>query len=86
MKCFKGMIMDCDLNDIGFKGHQYIWFGIREGEVINERLDRRMANIEWMQEFPNMAIINLPVVGSNHSSIILNCDYKDGKTAIRFKF
>ena len=29
LECFQMMIRECNLNDIGFNGQQFTWFGIR---------------------------------------------------------
>ena len=49
-------------------------------------MDVVLANLEWLEEFPNMQVINLPAVGSDHYPIIVNTDYRDKKAARRFKF
>ena len=61
-------------------------FGVREGELINERLDIVLVNLKWLEMFPNMQVFNMFVVGSNLSPIIMNFDYKDEKFVKRFKF
>ena len=76
----------CSLNDVHFQGKKFAWFGIREGEVIKERSDRVLVNFEWMEEFPNMQVTNLPAMESNHSSIVMNSDNRDRKNGRRFKF
>ncbi|XWS73321.1 hypothetical protein CRYUN_Cryun02cG0118700 [Craigia yunnanensis] len=38
-----------------------------------------------MEEFPNMQVTNLPAVGSDHSPIAMNLDYKDIKNGRKFK-
>ena len=59
---------------------------MREGELIKEGLDRVLANLEWLDMFPNMQVFNLPAVGSNHSPIVVDTDFKYGKAVRRFKF
>ena len=46
-----------------FQGQKFTWFRIREGEISKERLDRVLVNLEWMEEFLNMQVTNLPVMG-----------------------
>ena len=54
--------------------------------MIKERLGSELINLEWMEEFPNMQVTNLPSMGSYHSPIVMNADYKDIKNGRRFKF
>ena len=84
--CFQELISSCLLNDVHYQGQKFTWFGIREGELIKERLDRVLANLEWLEEFPNMQVINLPAVGSDHSPIIMNSDCRDKRAAKSFRY
>lgn len=68
-----------------FRGRNSLGLG-KEGGLIKERLDRVLVNMEWMEEFSNMHVINLPAMGFDHSPIIVNTDYKDVKSVRKFKF
>ncbi|XWS30732.1 hypothetical protein CRYUN_Cryun23aG0013800 [Craigia yunnanensis] len=72
--CFRDMIKSCGLNDVQFQGQKYTWYGVREGELVKKRMDRVLVNLEWLEEFHNIQVINLPVVGSDHSLIVMNTD------------
>ncbi|XWS29657.1 hypothetical protein CRYUN_Cryun24cG0048500 [Craigia yunnanensis] len=81
-----------DFNDVlyeneneGFNGQKFTWFGIREGVLIKERLDRILVNLEWMEEFPNIQVTNLLAVGSDHSPIVMETKHKDRKGERKFK-
>ena len=54
IECFQEMINSCGLNDAHYKGQKFTWYGIREGELIKERLDKALVNLEWMEAFSNM--------------------------------
>ena len=45
-----------------------------------------LVNMEWMEDFSNMQIINLTAMGSDHSLIIVNTDYKDVKSVKKIQF
>ena len=79
MECFQELINACLLNDANFHGHKLTWFRVRERELIKERLDMVLVNLEWMEEFPNMQVTNLPAMGSDHSPIVMNTNHKDNK-------
>ena len=84
MEYFQGLINECLLNDPHFNGQKFTWFGVRERELIKERLDRVLVNLEWMDEFLNIQV-NLPALGSDHSPIVMNTYYKDNKGERKFK-
>ena len=86
MKCFHELSNSYSLNDALFQGQKFTWFGVREGELIKKRLDRALVNLKWMEEFPNMQVTNLLAMGSDHSPIVMNTDYKDIKNRRKFKF
>ena len=86
IECFQEMMRECDLNEVKFQGQRFTWFGVREGELIKERLDRVLVNVEGMERLPNMQVLNLPAVGSDHSPMVLYTEYKDGVAERRFKF
>ena len=80
------MMRDCDLNEVKFQGQRFTWFRTREGELIKVKLDRVLVNVEGMETLPNMQVLNLLAVGSDHSPMVLYTDYKDGVATRRFKF
>ncbi|XP_058755177.1 uncharacterized protein LOC131628352 [Vicia villosa] len=42
--------------------------------MIEERLDRALANSEWLASFPFAKLTNLIASHSDHSPILLDCD------------
>ena len=83
---FQEFINHCSLNDAHFQGQKYTWFGVREGELIKERLNRVLVNFEQIEEFTRMQVTNLPTIGSNHSLVVMNTEHKDIKNGRKFKF
>ena len=45
--------MDCDLQDLGFEGDVYTWRNNhhRAQGYVRERLDRALANMDWLIKF-----------------------------------
>ncbi|OMP10336.1 Endonuclease/exonuclease/phosphatase [Corchorus olitorius] len=43
--------------------------GGRDGQLISERLDRILANGDWLKSFPDVQVFNLPALGSDHSPV-----------------
>ncbi|PNX80358.1 ribonuclease H, partial [Trifolium pratense] len=69
---FRSAVSDCDLTDIQLEGYPYTW--IKSGgtpQVIEERLDRAMANSKWLMNYPNVKLLNLLASHSDHSPILL---------------
>lgn len=52
MQAFRDALDTCGFMDLGFTSSEFIWQGVRNGQVIRERLDRRVANYDWMAKFP----------------------------------
>ncbi|GAU38215.1 hypothetical protein TSUD_226360 [Trifolium subterraneum] len=70
----RALVSDCDLTDIPIEGHQFTWIKSRgTPHVIEERLDRAMANTSWLQLFPQVRLTNLLASHSDHSPILLQC-------------
>ncbi|GAU42643.1 hypothetical protein TSUD_398480 [Trifolium subterraneum] len=69
---FRTAVSDCDLTDIHLKGYPYTWIKSRgTPNVIEERLDRAMANSTWLMKYPDVKLLNLLASHSDHSLILL---------------
>ncbi|XP_035545422.1 uncharacterized protein LOC118348263 [Juglans regia] len=72
--------------DIGFNGPKYTWSNKRAGfNLIKERLDRGIANLEWIELFPNAYITTLTRDSSDHAPILLDTS-KNHQSNKSFKF
>ena len=52
MQAFRDVFDHCGFVDLGYSGLDFTWHGRRRGELIWERLDRGVANYEWLARFP----------------------------------
>ncbi|GAU10318.1 hypothetical protein TSUD_418940, partial [Trifolium subterraneum] len=69
---FRTVVGDCDLTDIHLEGYPYTWIKSRgSSNVIEERLDRAMANLMWLMKYPDVRLLNLLASHSDHSPILL---------------
>jgi hypothetical protein len=69
---FRSAVSDCDLTDIQLEGYPYTWTKSRGSvNVIEERLDRAMADSKWLMNYPNVKLMNLLTSHFDHSPILL---------------
>lgn len=70
---FSEMLSNCCLTDLGFSGPRFTWTNLRQtGGLIQERLDRAVANPSWRIMFPNAEVSHLPRVHSDHCPVLLD--------------
>lgn len=72
MQDFQNSIVNRLLFDLGFSGPKYTWCNKREGpDFMHERLDRALANSEWIDLFPDRSVEVLAGCNSDHMPIFL---------------
>lgn len=70
---FNEMLSNCCLTNLGFSGPRFTWTNLRQtGGLIQERLDRAVANPSWRLMFPNAELRHLPRVHSDHCPVLLD--------------
>ncbi|KAF4371778.1 hypothetical protein F8388_023091 [Cannabis sativa] len=73
--------------DLGFQGVRCTWQNARKGiKNVRKRLDRGLADSSWCINFPNAKVINLPILGSDHSPILLMDRGEQRKLNYPFRF
>jgi hypothetical protein len=86
---FRNAICDCDLSDIYLEGYPYTWVKRRgSSDIVEERLDRAMANSLWLLRYFNVKLTNLLASHSDHSPILLQnspITRSEGVYSFRFK-
>ncbi|KAM1575569.1 hypothetical protein ACFX10_031984 [Malus domestica] len=60
-----------ELLDLNFHGSPFTWRGMRNGELVEERLDRALSNQSWQECWPNTMVIHGIVIGSDHCPLII---------------
>ena len=69
---FRAALEFCQLQDLGYKGYPFTWNNRRPGEANTKiRLDRAMANKDWIGKFQMSKVLHLSAHASDHSPIIL---------------
>jgi len=69
---FCNTLDSCGLHDLGFTGYEFTWENRREGgDVVEERLDRFCASVEWSLLFPDSEVLHLDEHFSDHLPLLL---------------
>lgn len=86
---FNQTLRDCSLYDLGFVGEKYTWEKFRgSNRWVQERLDRGLANKEWIEYFPNVEARVLEVSTSDHLPVCISLKiqvYKPRERRFRFE-
>ncbi|KAA3488589.1 reverse transcriptase [Gossypium australe] len=88
MKLFRKVLSECILMDMGFSGRWFMWERGNLPETnICERLDRGVANEEWLAMFPEVSIQHLTHSFSDHCPLLVNTKRaKQGAKEVAFRF
>jgi hypothetical protein len=87
-RLFEDFVHSNGLLDLGFNGNKFTWSNHRLGRAnIRERLDRGLANHNWVHLFPNSLINHLPASNSDHCPLLLstNGTYQNLPKPFRFE-
>jgi hypothetical protein len=72
MLAFRKCLMDCGLNDLGYKGHPFTWNNRRAGEEnIQVRLDRGTSMTQFLELFPLTQVEHIPTEESDHAALVI---------------
>ena len=74
MQSFREVLDDCGFIDLGFLGPEFMWHGKRRGGLVWEKLDRGVANYEWLNRFPTGRVRHLHYFTSDHRPLLLAPD------------
>jgi endonuclease/exonuclease/phosphatase family metal-dependent hydrolase len=72
MQAFRDALVECNLEDMGYKGDKFT----RHRGLIRERLDRALINDLWREKFPAAVLENLPYSRSDHRPLLLSLEEK----------
>ncbi|KAA3472243.1 reverse transcriptase [Gossypium australe] len=72
MEAFRNVLEDYRLMDLGYSGHWFTWERGNLPETnIRERLDRGVANVNWMSRFPETNVKHLLHSTSDHCPLLV---------------
>ena len=89
MEAFKGCLDKCGLVDLGFIGKKFTWCNGRDGVSRTKlRLDRMVANEEWLKRFPNARVFHTAMSILDHCLLKLKLSNRQNwrKPKKRFMF
>lgn len=73
MQDFRKALLFCELVDLGYRGNIFTRDNGRLGEdLVQERLDKACANIEWKAFFPHVKVSQLQVSYFDHVPILIS--------------
>ena len=72
MQLFRDALDACEFVDMGYSGCQFTWKNFfRDGNSIWKRLDRSLANNEWLARFGGSKVVHLNCSNSDHSPLLI---------------
>lgn len=84
---FNSWINRLGLVDLGHNGPCYTWSNGQGGSsFIAQRLDRGLATVSWMLQYPSAAIFHLPRFGSDHLPILLRTEPRPIRGKRKFRY
>ncbi|KAK4733784.1 hypothetical protein R3W88_008045 [Solanum pinnatisectum] len=84
---FIATIEACGLTDLGFNRPRFTWSNQRGINFrIWKRLDRAMANDQWLQNMPQTTITHLSSVGSDHCPLLMEMNTRVDTHIKYFRF
>ena len=84
---FRECLSNCGLFDLGFVGQRFTWCNGRIGEQRTlVRLDRMVANKEWLNLFPEVKVVHRSVVASDHCLLSPSLRMREPRKVARKRF
>ena len=73
----QNFISNANLLEVPFKGVKYTWTNNRdEAHHARERIDRALVNADWMELHPQSVLTHGPIIGSDHTPLILKTKFQ----------
>lgn len=87
MNEFREALNDCELQDIGYTGDVFTWWNKQAAHnSVFERLDKRVASLEWVVLLPHVSVKHLPRDKSDHKTLKIIDILVGGRGRKKFKF
>ena len=88
MESFRNVVNFCNFLDLGYVGTDFTWCNMQEAENrIQFRIDRALANTEWIGKFEGARVYHLVDSTSDHCALFLtNSPSQYASNVKRFHF
>ena len=86
MKAFREVLDKAGLKDLGYVGKKFTWKGHRQGGFVLERLDKAVANNQWLSQNPGTKVQHLHSNSLDHQALIMKPEGINPKPNRSFKF
>ena len=80
------MLAVLGLRDLKTLGGKFTWKGKRAKYTIMSKLDRAVANCDWLEMYPAAHVSLLPWIGSDHRPLLVNTEAEKCKRRNFFKY
>lgn len=67
---FNKVIQDLGLFDMDFEGYPFMWRWGNGHWGVEKRLDRALATLDWLDAFPNVQVVHLSFLLSDHTPLL----------------
>ena len=75
MRDFHETLDECGFSDLGFIGQKFTWCKrLTGGVTIWERLDKAVANQEWISMFPSYSVTHLDTIFLDHKPLSIHME------------
>ncbi|XP_075649952.1 uncharacterized protein LOC142620474 [Castanea sativa] len=73
MERFREVVNYCNFQDLGYSGSDFTWSNMQEGnDCISLRLDRALANQEWVDRFGSLKVHHVADSTSDHHALLIS--------------
>lgn len=83
---FNKLLSVLGVHDIKTLGGRFTWMGRRSKYTIMSRIDRTLANDDWMELYPSATVSLFPWIGSDHRPLLLNTEGFKWKRSKAFRY
>nr|POE62199.1 hypothetical protein CFP56_39527 [Quercus suber] len=87
MAKFRDYLDKCGLFDLGFVGHRFTWCNGRHGDQRTKlRLDRMVANEDWLRLFPEASVHHFSMSYFDHCMLVLALKCNQPRKPVKKRF
>ncbi|KAF4371476.1 hypothetical protein F8388_002004 [Cannabis sativa] len=77
MDGFRKVVEECDLEDLTKDINTFTWCNGQKANFMLEKLDKCLANLDWVNLFPNLRAFHLEWWCSDHKALVLDTEIEE---------